>query len=244
MTTVSARLGLLKPDDGGPGGDDTVNVTTQISDNYDKIDAAVGIYHVANAGALPVTNLYVGRLCQLDDTGAVYQYNGSAWVIFHDTKYQTYPVTWTAAGGGVAPGIGNGTLTGKFFRLSPFLVRIIVEMATGNTTVNGTGDYQFSVPSNALLERTLTVLETGFERSYLYLPTTGWGAWTPSTGKLQGAGLFPMAVSSATDNRMAGWKNAAVGSGAGSGTPNIPGQFTMPTPGGVIYQCSVLAEMS
>lgn len=242
MSTLQTRTQLILPDDGGPGGDDTVNVTTQISDMIDYLSNAVGIFDYT--GSQPATGNFVGRLIRNTATRAIYRYTGSGFEILHDTMPQVYPVTWTSQGGGVQPNVGAGSLVGKFFRLSPYLVRITVDLATGAGVVNGTGDYQFSVPSNALLERTLTTNETGFEKSYLYLPTAGWGAWTPSSGKLQGSGLFPMAVSASGDSRMAGWKNASVGSGAGTGTPTIPAAFTMPSAGGAIYQCSVLADMT
>jgi len=242
MSTLQTRTQLILPDDGGPGGDDTVNVTTQLADSIDYLSNAVGIFDYT--GSQPSTGNFVGRLIRNTATGAIYRYTGSGFEIYKDTKYQTYPVTWTALGGGVAPGVGNGSLAGKFFRISPNLVRIVVELSTGTTTVNGTGDYQFSVPSNALLEKTLTTVETGFEKCYFYLPTTGFGAWALAGGKLQAGALSPMAVITGTDNRMAGIKNAFVGAGAGSGTPQIPGQFTMPSGGGAIIQCSVLAEMT
>jgi len=107
MTTLSTRLQLLKPDDGGPGGDDTVNVTTQISDNYDKIDDALGIYHVANFGAMPVVNNYVGRLVQTDDNGKIFQYNGAGWTFIYVKPFNIEAHTGNNLASGSNLGVGN-----------------------------------------------------------------------------------------------------------------------------------------
>lgn len=59
--------------------------------------------------------------------------------------WTTYTPTWSTSG--VAPAIGNGTLTGRYRRPSGsdlVLVEFIIIM--GSTTTFGTGTYFFSVP--------------------------------------------------------------------------------------------------
>ena len=105
MTTLSTRLQLLKPDDGGPGGDDTVDVTTQISNNYDKIDDAVGILDYT--GSQPSTNNYVGRLARNTVTGWIYRYNGSAWELFYAKPFNIQALTGSNPASGSNLGVGN-----------------------------------------------------------------------------------------------------------------------------------------
>lgn len=237
MSTLQTRTSLILPDDGGPGGDDTINVTTQLSDSIDYLSNAVGIFDYT--GAQPSTGNFVGRLVRNTATGAIYRYDGSAFVIHQDTRVQPYSVVWHS-NGTLQPAIGNGSLQGYFFRYSPELVRIWVEMGTGSTTVNGRGDYDFSVPPNASLERTLNTTEQQCA-CYIFLP---WAGWVPASGKLQGTAMFPLAVSSQTNNFMSGFRNCDGPGNVGTGIPQKPGDFTLPSAGGTICQISVLARMS
>ena len=88
MSTLQTRTSLILPDDGGPGGDDTVNVTTQLSDSIDYLSNGVGAILVANFAALPGTQNFPGRLAQTLDDGAMWIYN-AGWKFWHDTREQT-----------------------------------------------------------------------------------------------------------------------------------------------------------
>ena len=57
---------------------------------------------------------------------------------------ETFTPTWTASG--TAPAIGNGTLTGRYFRIQK-IVFVQMLFVAGSTTTYGTGNYSFSVPA-------------------------------------------------------------------------------------------------
>lgn len=117
MTYTDPRIPTLTlPDDGSPNPDDTVDVTQQLSNNFNILASVAGIYHVANFGALPTLNNFTGRLAMTDDTGTVYQFNGG-WILDHDTKWQTYTPTWTNSNGGTLILGTAGYLAGKYFRV-------------------------------------------------------------------------------------------------------------------------------
>jgi hypothetical protein len=56
---------------------------------------------------------------------------------------ETYTPAWTSTG--TAPAIGNGTLTGRYWRFNKFVVAQIT-WVTGSTTTFGTGAYRLSLP--------------------------------------------------------------------------------------------------
>lgn len=144
MTTTSARLGLLKPDDGGPGGDDTVNVTTQISDNYDLIDVAVGILDYT--GAQPTLNNYVGRLVRDTATGIVYRYNGATYDVFADTSNKT----WTPTVTGTGWVYGSGSQQTGFWRWAGYKCidfTAFINIGTGPIGGSAGVAYTFNLPN-------------------------------------------------------------------------------------------------
>ena len=59
---------------------------------------------------------------------------------------ETFTPTWTSSG--TQPAIGNGTLTGRYFRVQK-LVFVQVLWIAGSTTTFGTGDYRFALPATA-----------------------------------------------------------------------------------------------
>lgn len=60
--------------------------------------------------------------------------------------YQPYTPSWTAAG--VAPALGNGTLTGRFYQIGKLVV-CHADLTMGSTTTFGTGVYDLSLPATA-----------------------------------------------------------------------------------------------
>lgn len=60
--------------------------------------------------------------------------------------YTSYTPTWSS--GGVAPSIGNGTISGKYKQVGK-KVHCHVEVTFGSTTTFGTGSYTFSLPVTA-----------------------------------------------------------------------------------------------
>lgn len=70
-------------------------------------------------------------------------YDGTAWVPAGFTA--SYTPVWTTTG--TAPAIGNGTLTGRYYRFEK-LVHFVMRFAAGSTTTFGTGSFQFSTPTS------------------------------------------------------------------------------------------------
>jgi hypothetical protein len=82
-----------------------------------------------------------GQLAYVETAGLQF-YNGSAWVNAGYTD--TYTPVWTCSG--TAPVLGNGSLTGRFYRYDKF-VFFSVDFTAGSTTTFGTGNFQFSTPT-------------------------------------------------------------------------------------------------
>lgn len=80
------------------------------------------------AGLTDNTGLYAATLNQL---GAV---------------SETFTPTWTSSG--TQPAIGNGTLTGRYFRIQK-IVFVQILLICNSTTTYGTGDYRFALPVTA-----------------------------------------------------------------------------------------------
>lgn len=76
------------------------------------------------------------------ETAGLQFYNGSAWVTAGYTD--TYTPVWTTSG--VAPSLGNGSLTGRFYRFDKFIF-FSVDFTAGSTTTFGTGNFEFSTPT-------------------------------------------------------------------------------------------------
>lgn len=78
-------------------------------------------------------------------TAATLNTIGAAW--------ETYTPAWTSTG--VAPAIGNGSISGNWGRINKTaFVNIFVVM--GSTTTYGTGNYRFSVPSGVTVNGNIT----------------------------------------------------------------------------------------
>lgn len=212
MTTLSTRLQLLKPDDGGPGGDDTVNVTTQLSDNFDKLDAAVGI--IDYTGAKPAVNNFIGRLCRNTATGEVFRFDGALWKLDHDTQWQTWATVWSATNDAVA--VAAGTLDGRYFRIGK-KATVKVDLLWGAGTNGGTGNWSFTGPPGWALTRehkdACDVWISNADYPGLIIMTSG------------GAIQFN-AANSASDCRMSQVRNSTHPAAVGTGVPQVAGSFT------------------
>lgn len=114
---------------------------------------------------------------------------------------ETYTPTWTSSG--TQPAIGNGTLSGRYFRIQK-LVLVQILFIAGSTTTYGTGTYRFSLPSglNArtglygfMSQGVARAFDASLGTAYVghaifdnnatyitgYSPTTFWGATQPFT---------------------------------------------------------------
>ncbi len=90
MSTNHARIAaILLAGDGGPGegGDDVVNVTTQIANNFSLLADLSGIIRFTTVAGKPASNNYAGKVAQEIDTGNLFIYDGGQWQILQGTTH-------------------------------------------------------------------------------------------------------------------------------------------------------------
>jgi len=143
MSTVTPKLGLLKP-----AGSDLINVTTQLDDNYDKIDNNAGTFVCTSSTRPSGGSRFTGQLIFETDTNLVWVWNGSAWIppLFNGA-WNAYVPVWRSSG--TAPAIGNGSLTGRFMQVGK-TVFFSIHFVAGSTTTFGTGNYTVTLPVAAV----------------------------------------------------------------------------------------------
>lgn len=91
MATSTSKLGLRKP-----ATSDVVSVETDLNQNYDKLDAAVGTY-VCTSATRPTTGNYAGRLIFETDTSRLLVRTSSAkWKTLNGRNDLPAPVTNTS----------------------------------------------------------------------------------------------------------------------------------------------------
>lgn len=100
MATISPRVGFTLAGDGGAGegGDDLVDVTAHISNNYSLIDKLLGIVRFTTAAGKPTTNNYEGKIAQEIDNGNLFIYDGAQWQILPGTVFNCTSATRPTAG--------------------------------------------------------------------------------------------------------------------------------------------------
>lgn len=128
---------------------------------------------------------------------------------------ETFTPTWTSSG--TQPAIGNGTLSGRYFRIQK-LVFVQILFIAGSTTTYGTGNYAFAVPTNAR-SGLYGYMSNGICRVYDASAGTtyfGQSSFYAETGKVQAymsGGLLgqtvPMTFALADEIVMAYWYEAA-----------------------------------
>lgn len=79
---------------------------------------------------------------------------------------QTYAVSWTAAT--TNPSLGNGTLTGNYFKLGRY-VWVNISLKFGSTTTAGTGTWYFTVPTTPVATNAGIYMGSGL----IVVPATG-----------------------------------------------------------------------
>lgn len=123
MATTTTKLSLRKPDT-----TDTVNVETDLNDNYDIIDTEMGTEVRTSFPASP----YTGKLVMRSDLqNRIYSYNGTGWVLLNNGPYAILKGTSTS--------IPNNTQT-----IVPFATEI-VDTDGGHDTVTNNGRYTFPI---------------------------------------------------------------------------------------------------
>lgn len=116
-----------------------------------------------------MTALLAGQVPTAAELNAPFPVGLDAW--------QPYTPAWTASG--VAPAIGNGSITGAYMKVGRLVVYRIA-MTTGSTSTYGTGQYRWSLPVAAAVtgyifgNGTIVDISAGarFNRVALALTTT------------------------------------------------------------------------
>lgn len=98
---------------------------------------------VCTSGTRPASPVE-GMTIYETDTDKLLIYSGSSWIEgLNLTAWTSYTPTWGSSG--VAPAIGNGTITGKYFR-SGRLISFLAFLRAGSTTTFGTGSFTLTLP--------------------------------------------------------------------------------------------------
>ena len=96
----------------------------------------------------------LGRITDTDDSGGGTDgtIHNNAWLqtlfdaIENSSTWDTYTPAWTAVTAN--PSLGNGTLTGRYFKIGKLYI-VEISLAMGSTTTFGTGNYRWSLPTAA-----------------------------------------------------------------------------------------------
>jgi hypothetical protein len=116
------------------------------AEQMDNVNSGVPVFATtvtrdAAFGGAGEKTLAQGQMAFVETAGLQF-YNGTAWTTAGYTD--TYTPVWTTSG--TAPALGNGTLTGRFYRYDKFIF-FSVAFTAGSTTTFGTGNFQFSTPT-------------------------------------------------------------------------------------------------
>lgn len=142
MATFTTRLGLRKP-----AGSDTVNVTADLDDNYDKIDTAIGFERVSSFPVSPYTGKPIHRSDQNDN---VFFYNGSGWIdLQQKTLYAAKTSDQTVNNSATLVNDSELAITNARINCS-----YIVDLICFYTSTTATPDlkFQFTLPSGASIK--------------------------------------------------------------------------------------------
>ena len=232
MSTTSTRLGMILPDDGGPNGDDIINVTTQISNNFQTLENSLAYFHVANQAALPSSGNFKGRLCWADDTNTIWRYDGSGWVVFQDVDWQTASAVIKASGTPIT--LGTGGYYSNWYRRFGKVYEIKYQMVVGSSGFGGgLGAWATELPSVPANMGGVGV-EYPFELK-LHVPNAGTAGYKGYAWAVSGSAALSMA--SQTDIigtvGMYSVQNTDGGGAAGTGIPRVAGNYTWTTAGNV-----------
>jgi hypothetical protein len=201
--------------------------------NNDFVFAAVAGTAAASNPAAPAvpTNAYV--MCQVLVPGAAANLNTATITDRRaQLSYQSgiWTPTWTAAGG--PPGIGNGSLVGKWTVIGNECF-IHIMLTFGSTSNGSNGSYNFGAPFPAAPST------AGFPNEYelvakLFTPATA-ANWLGTVGIAPGsttlAPSFPVAAGNV---QMQAMRNADGTNTVGTGIPAIPGSYTLTNGGNLI----------
>lgn len=138
MATTTPRLSLRKPEDTSP--DDPVNVVSDLDDNFDKIDSAVGFESVSS---FPVSPFLGKGVIRSDLNNRAFVWNGTSWqevvVIGGMTTPEAEDATTVT------------TLSTSFVTLAPEVNQTFIAPPSGRVFVTITGRFANSGGSTTRL---------------------------------------------------------------------------------------------
>jgi len=148
LSTLQTRTSLILPDDGGPGGDDIVDVTSQISNSVDYLSNGLGIFQCTSS-THPTTQNYIGRLIQETDSPGkpIFSYNGAGWTMVQDTAWRTY--TPDVVGSAGATNLGTSPVLQGYWRWitsKEIEFKFFIQYGTGVISGGAPGHYLFKLP--------------------------------------------------------------------------------------------------
>jgi hypothetical protein len=114
---------------------------------------------VPTASQLPATAAPWQQARTLD-TGDTYTWDGAAW---DNGAWKAYTPAWTAVT--TNPVLNNGTIVGKYRKIGK-TIHFRIKLVIGSTTLFGSGEYRFSLPSTVIAEHAVfyAPIGTGFCR--------------------------------------------------------------------------------
>lgn len=108
-------------------------------------------YTVALGGVLPINDVfdmpadpYTGMKVWRKDLRSELVFDGTNWMELPYGGWTFYTPSWSCESGS-QPSVGNGTATGRYFRIGT-MVLFVAEVQAGSTTTYGSGNYQLSLP--------------------------------------------------------------------------------------------------
>lgn len=175
-----------------------------------------------SAGATDVAGAYAGQYRDNLVTRDLERWNGTTWVpVGAAGAWTSYTPVWST-NGTTQPGIGNGTLAGRF-KLIGKTLSFRITLTMGSTSGGGTGDFRFTLPAGltgAPTDQFCTCkafVQNGLNYSGF--------AYVPAGSDL----VTPFLSRSDSSTAVAPARNTDNGGAVGIGVPAIAGQYTFVT---------------
>lgn len=197
------------------GREGTSAVQHAVNTPWITADIASDLLTVGTTAQRPTVGLYRGRPYLDTDTNELLRDATGAQVWVPEVllgAWRTFTPTWTTTGS--APSLGNGTLTGRYFKHGRS-IRFIIGLTFGSTTNGGLGNYKFALPAAAAAGFEQWVDAKAFTNPFNWM-----GRAVIDTGASVAVPYFPIDAG----NNVHGPFNQA-----NPGTPNVGAAFPMKT---------------